>query len=247
MNDKAATMMFKLNQAASTQVQTVLAGTFIVTGGSTGQFSISYNTPPTNNPVKAGEAGISQYICVWEVDDAAAIYSSDPVQVLQITDSASSSSKTIANFTRKLSKTYVVAYCYGRPDYNNNINPMGAILTFAPGSNTGAPVTPSLNAPVIVGSSSVFCSFSTPSGNVPNENKNWFGLAKGYSITNDGKQKWIKTAYCDGSMSNNEATAYLDDVPLTVNQTYTFAFGYCPKTSGPSVGMYYVFTAVPAS
>jgi hypothetical protein len=237
--------LFKVTQDSSTLLQTSLTGTFIAGAGGTGQFSIVYSTPPTNNPDDASRQGTPQSICIWAVTNVSAIYTSEPIRAssVSITGTSSAGSVTIRNFTRTMNTTYVIAYCYGTPDYKSGFNGIGAVLIFQPGENTGTAVTPTLSQPVIIGSSSVYSSFTTPSGNNPYKYSNWYGLALGSGITNDGKQDWIAAATCDASMQNNNATAYLDNVPLTVGATYSFAFGYCPPAGRPSVGMYFVFTA----
>lgn len=237
-----------VNESSATLLTTSLTGTYIVGPSGAGQFSISYITPPTNNPELADRAGTTQCICVWAVTSVSAIYTSAPLSdyTRMITTPASTGSVTIPNFTRKPSTIYVVAYCYGEPDYTKKINPIGAALVFASGENTGVPTTPTLTTPTIMGSSSVYSSFATPTGNNPFNNHNWYGIAEGSTITNDGQQQWLKTSMCDASMKNNKATAYFDDVDLSVGCTYSFAFGYYTPNNyvkTPSVGMYYVFTA----
>ncbi|GEM_PF-4973552 len=233
---------------SSTFVSTSLTGVFVGEPTGTGVFNISYITPPGNNPEKSGIVGVPQCICVWEVENASAVYVSDPViDPIEIIDSSSSGSKTIINFNRVLGKTYVVGYCYGTPCSTQNIHPIGALLTFAPGENTGVPTTPTLSTPTIIGSSTVLSSFTTPQGNNPYNNCNWCGLASGSVITNDGKQSWLKVRSCDSSMTNNNATAFIEGVNLTLNHTYTFAFGYQGPAGSPTVGMYYTFVAEPSS
>jgi len=249
MDTEVTKTLLTVNQTLATVLQTSLSGSYIAMEDGTGQFSITYSTPPANNPSNAANEGIKQTLCLWEVESVQTIYSKECIKCNCIMDSNNSGSSTFMNQTRLMNKTYVVGYCYGEPNGLNNVNPIGAVLVFSPGENTGVAITPTLNTPIIIGGSSVYCSFSTPEGNKPNIYRNWYGLALGSSITNDGRQKWIAKRYCDESMTNNKATAYFDNVPLSLGQTYCFAFGYNPgrDIGNPSVGMYHVFTAESAT
>jgi len=231
-----------VKSTTSTFVSTSVAGTFVVTDGSTGIFNISYATPSTNNPSKAPTA-YKQFLYLWEVDSNSIyqVYNKAPLHLLPIDGTGSSGSKSFPSVERKLDKTYIAAYSYGSIDSNDDkVHPFAAMVVFNPGENTGTPITPTLSVPTIIGTS-IYSSFITPEGNTPMSYGNWCGLAKGYGVTNDGSQVWLTSEQI--TTDNNAGTAFLDEL-LIVNQVYTLAYGYKCPGQAPSVGMYYIFTAV---
>ncbi len=236
----------KLNIANETQllasgdegtlVQTSLVGVYEDAGGS-GPFIISYITPPANNPV---DANIPQYINIWAVTSADAIYSQDPIDEILIDSGGSTGSVRSKIITRAPGTTYIMGYSYGK-FIKNKIVPIAATLTFEEGSNNGVPYSSSMTTPTIYGSSLVMCPFFTPLGNNPYKYNNWYGLAKGSVITNDSSQDWEATQDCDSTMTNNDTIAVLDNVKLQSGSTYSFAYGFSPDKGSQSVGMYYTF------